>query len=549
LDLLNLSQTTAEFKRVAEIAAVMGRFGLADWLKRLPSEQLRNLIASPETQAMADQPWEVRVRLALTELGTTFIKLGQLLSTREDLIGVALADELSKLQSNTPADPPEAVREVIEAELGKPPEKLFAQFEAEAVASASVGQVHRARLPDGQLVMVKVQHPGIQAKVESDLEVLTHLATLFERHVSAAAAYRPVATVNGFRRTIMRELNFNTERRNLEEFRRNFEEDETVHFPKPFPELSGKLVLTMELLEGPSGTEQEVIHGTGGDLNEFALRAAHMYLNMIFRDGFYHADPHPGNYVMMADGVVGVIDAGMVGRIDEELRELFEDLLLALSRRDTVQLCDQLIRACAAPTGIDPLLFRADVNEFLADYAGQSLREFDLSGAIRRLTEIIRHHNLILPPGVSLVLKTLVMLESSAKQLNPEFNLMELIEPMQSKLTRERLNPKRWMNKLRRTYYDLDRLVATGPRNLADLLDQLKDGRVTVMHEHEHLQWAVNRLVIGLLAAALFVGSTHLCTLPMPPSVSGVSIPGVLGCVVAILLGGQLVRIILRDGD
>jgi ubiquinone biosynthesis protein len=141
------------------------------------------------------------------------------------------------------------------------------------------------------------------------------------------------------------------------------------------------------------------------------------------------------------------------------------------------------------------------------------------------------------------------MLESSAKQLNPEFNLMELIEPMQSKLTRERLSPKRWMNKLRRTYYDLDRLVATGPRNLADLLDQLKDGRVTVMHEHEHLQWAVNRLVIGLLAAALFVGSTHLCTLPMPPSISGVSIPGVLGCVVAILLGGQLVRIILRDGD
>ena len=314
-------------------------------MSRIPSEELRGLVASREIQAIAERSWEERVRLTLTQLGTTFIKFGQMLSTRDDLVGSDLAVELSRLQSKTPADPPESVRRMIRAQLGRDPEDLFARFEPEAFASASIGQVHRAWLADGRAVVVKVQHDGILETVKSDLEVLLALAHLLEDHLPAAAAYRPVATVNEFRRTLLRELDFSVERRNMEEFRRNFADDPTVHFPTAYPDLSSRRVLTMEFLSGPPGTDQEAIRGSSGDLNEFALRAANMYMNMIFRDGFYHADPHPGNYVMMAGGVVGVLDCGMVGRIDDELRELFEDLLLALAWKDTVELCDLLLRA------------------------------------------------------------------------------------------------------------------------------------------------------------------------------------------------------------
>lgn len=549
MDLLMFSQKKDEIARLAEIGRVMGRYGLADWLRKIPIEQVRNFVASPETQLIGSEPWQVRFRLALTELGTTFIKFGQMLSTRDDLVGKELAEELAKLQSRTPADPPEVVRQTITEELGKPPEQLFAEFDGVALASASVGQVHRARLADGQPVVVKVQHAGIRPKILSDLDVLTTLARLLEQHVPAAAPYTPLATISSFRRTLLRELDFTSERHNLDQFRRNFSDDETVHFPQPYAELSASRVLTMEFLEGPSGTNQEAIHRSGADLKEFSLRAAQMYLNMIFRDGFYHADPHPGNYVLLPGGVVGVLDGGMVGRIDDDLRELFEDGLLALSRHDAASLCDLLLRAGSAPAGIDVAVFRGEVSEFLADYTGQSLDEFDLSGAIRRLTEIIRIHQLVLPAGVSLVLKTLVMLESTAKQLDPAFNLVELIEPMQSKLLRQRFSPGRMLKKLQRSYHDLDRLISTAPRNVADLLDQFRSGKVTIKHEHEHLQTAVNRMVLGLLTSALFLGSSQLCRQPLPPVAYGVSIPGAAGCLVAVLLGIQLVQSIRKDAS
>jgi ubiquinone biosynthesis protein len=547
MDLINLSGKKREWARVLEIISVLSRYGLAGWLGSIPSDAVRDIVSSAKTRAIGDQPWETRVRLALTELGTTFIKLGQMLSTRGDLIGPELAAELSKLQSRTPADPPEIVRAAITEELGQPPEAIFASFEPVAIASASIGQVHRASLSDGTAVVVKVQHAGIVDNIRSDLDVMVNLAELVEKYVAASTPYRPVAMVQGFKRTLLRELDFNNERRHLEEFRKNFADDDTVHFPEPFDQYSSRRVLTMEFLDGPSGSDQVAIHQSGGDLDEFATRAANLYLHMIFRDGFYHADPHPGNYVMMAGGVVGVLDGGMVGRIDNSLRESLEDLLLAISRRDNRRVSELLMQTCEAPTGIDPAAFRADVGDFLADYANQSFQDFDLGGALQRLTEIIRRHRLVMPSGASLLLKTLAMLESTAKQLSPSFNLMELIEPMQSKLMLQRFKPERWAAKLRSSYYDIDRLITNGPRDLADILQQMRAGRVTVKHEHQHLQTAVNRLVIGLLAAALFVGSTQLCLQPLPPALGGVSVPGIAGCLLAVLMGGRLVRQIMRD--
>ena len=547
MDLLGLARRRDQLRRITEVARVLHRYDLADWVQNIPPGEIRNLLASHETQSMAERPWEERVRLALTDLGTTFIKLGQILSTRPELVEVGLATELCKLQCGTSPDPPEVVERMIQAELGQPPEQLYTEFEPNAFASASIGQVHRARLPAGQLVVVKVQHEGIEAKIRPDLELLMALAQLLENHVAAARAYQPVVTLTEFRRTLLHELDFSAEMRNAQEFARNFAGDATVRFPTVYPKLCSRRVITMEMLVGIPGSNQGELHQSGVNLDEFAHRAANMYLNMIFRDGFYHADPHPGNYMLLPETVVGVVDCGMVGRIDDELRETFEDLLIAFSQRDSEELCGLLLRVCSAPANVVEGAFRSDVNDFLAEYANQSIKEFDLGGALEQLTAIIRGHHLILPSGVSLILKTLIVLEGSARQLSPSFNLMELVGPFQHQLMSERFKPKRWLAKLRRTHRDVDRLLSSGPKDLTNFLERLRSGRFEIKLEHRHLQAAVNRLVAGLLIAALFLGSTQLCGQSIPPLAFGVSVPGVTGCVVALVMGTLLLRNIARE--
>ncbi len=549
MDILGLARHRDQFNRITEIAKVLGHYGLAEWVHKIPSREIRNLLASPATQTLGKRSWEERVRLALTDLGTTFIKLGQALSTRPDLVGPELAMELRKLQSETPADPPEVVARMIQAELGHPPEELFGAFDPVAFASASIGQVHHAKLLNGQAVVVKVQHEGIENKIRPDLDLLLALAQLLENYIPASKAYQPTITVTDFRRTLLHELDFVAEKRNLQQFSHNFAKDPAVHIPEAYTDFSAKRVLTMELLVGIPGSKQKELHQSGADLNEFAHLAAQMYLDMIFRDGFYHADPHPGNYIMLPGTVVGVLDFGMVGRIDDSLRENLEDILISISNGDADGLSELLLQSASPPSDINEAAFRSDVADYLAEFAYQSVKDIDLGGALEELTAIIRRHRLILPQGMALLLKTLVMLEGSARELSPKFNLMELVVPYKSKMIRDRFRPKRWLDKFRRVYRDIDHLVSKGPRDLAKFLDQLRAGKVVVQLEHQHLQAAVNRLVIGILTGALFLGSSQLWSQNIPPLLLGVSVPGAMGCMLALAMGGLLLWVISRQKE
>ena len=327
-------------RRVGEIVGVLSKYGLADWLKGIPLSRVQEWLHSSQGQSIVELRPGERVRLAFTELGTTFIKLGQMLSTRPDLVGPDLAQEFSHLQSNAPADPAEVVRATVQAELGRSPEDLFAEFEPEAFAAASIAQVHRARLRTGEAVVLKIQKTGIEVKVEADLSILAGLAELAEKHAPQLRNYDPVALVRQLRRSLLQELDFTHERRNLEEFTRNFAEDDTVHFPGAFPAFSSRRVLTMDRLEGIPGTDPERLKASGEDLSGFARRGAHLYLAMIFRDSFYQADPHPGNLMLLPGGVVGVLDFGMAGRLDEGLRDDIEGLLLAVAQGDAETLTD-----------------------------------------------------------------------------------------------------------------------------------------------------------------------------------------------------------------
>lgn len=540
MKLLNLSKNSKQGKRLWEIIRILRRYRIGDWFKAIPVLDLPKMMRSPEIREMRDRPVAERLRLALSEMGTTYIKLGQILSTRADLVGPDIADELQKLQADVPADSPEIVQQTIKNELGDTPDALFSAFEPEAFSSASIGQVHRVTLKDGQEFVIKIQHDGIQEKVRIDLEILMTLAKLLQEYVSEARAYQPVATANEFRRTLLRELDFASERRNIEQFTRNFKDDSSVHVPAVHRDYCSRRVLTMEMLQGISGSKPDEIQSSGVALDDFAKTAATAFLNMILRDGFYHADPHPGNFMLLEDGVLGLLDCGMVGRIDESTRELFEDLLLLMLQRDSEGLADLLLRAGSAPANVDRVAFRTDIGDLLLEFGTQELGELDLGGALEQITSIVRRHHILMPSSMSLLLKTLVMLEGTSRMLDPSFSLVELLEPFKDQLIRQRMDPKRWMRWLQRSARDIDRLARKGPRHLADILEGLQAGRLKIKHEHEHLEEIADRLVVGILTASLFLGSSMLLSRGFPPLVSGISVIGASGYVFAVVVMGRL---------
>ena len=506
----SLKQLKDNEDRFREIFVVLAKYGLADRLGTHRARWVRRFTVAANGRELSQFSHEERVRLVLLELGTTFIKLGQMLSTRPELVGRALAVELSKLQASTTADPIDVVRRTIEGDLGKPPEASFAEFNPEPLASASIAQVHRARLHGGQLVAVKVQHDGIEVKIRRDLDLMHGLAEFAQKHISALRPYRPVNTVREFRQTLLRELDLRTERRNLEEFIRRFGDDPAVRFPKAYPELSGSRVLTMELLEGVSGCDVEKTF-PGMDLALFARRAGTMYLDMIFRDGFFHADPHPGNYVILPDGVVGVLDCGMVGRLNDALREDFEGALYAIAERDVEELTERVVHLGSPPADLDRDALRNDLGEFVAEYASRPIAELNLSAALSEMFDIIARYRIVLPRNASLVLRTVMVLEGSAKQLDPAFSLMDLVTDYYRTRGGVRwLAPARWRRDARHMARDYDRVLRSFPKNLADVVDQFRAGKLVIRHEHRHLQESVHCLVKGLLTAALLISAALL---------------------------------------
>jgi ubiquinone biosynthesis protein len=375
------------------------------------------------------------------------------------------------------------------------------------------------------------------------------LADLAQNHVGYIRPYQPAATLREFRRTLLNELDFSSEKRNLEEFAANFEKDKHVHFPKVFPDLCSRRVVTMEMLVGVSGEDVPGMRASGFDLNEFAQRGANMYLDMIFRDGFYHADPHPGNLMMLPGGVVGVLDCGMVGRLDDTMRDEVESLLLSVINKDAVELTDCVMRLGSVPPDLDRDTLRAEISNFVSEHGSRSLRDFNLSVALKQMTDIVRRYHILLPSMLALMLKTLVMLEGTSRQLNPNFNLAALIEPYQVKVLKHKLSLDRVLRKIYRMYRDWDRLIDILPRDVTEILRRIRNGTFEMKHEHQRLESTVNRLVHGILSASFFVGSSLMLAHDVEPAPWNISIPGTFGLLVSIFLAWRLMRRINKSEE
>lgn len=545
--LRNLTRIDRSARRSAEIFGVLAKYGLADWLTNIEYDWLRSLLKDAQGEAIQGISTPERIRRALSDLGTSFIKLGQILSTRPDLVGPELTDELAQLQQKTPADSFEQVARTIQADFGVPPSDLFESFDEQALASASIGQVHCATLKGGGEVVVKVLHEGVDGIVERDLDILLAIAELMEKRAPQLRRFQPLATARYFQRTLMRELDFAYERRHLEQFTDNFAEDSTVHFPEIFPELCSNRVLTMERLDGITLADRQKLLESGGDMVEFARRGANMYLEMIFRHGFYHADPHPGNLMWLDDGVVGVLDCGMVGRIDEGLREEIEGLLMAAVNGDAEELTEIVMRLGQTPPALDRDELRAALADFLGDYASQSLTDFDLSGAMQRMFETIREFHIVLPPSFAMLVKTLILLEGTSRQVSPEFSLAALLGPFYKKAIQRRLSPKQLFAESQRTFRSWKRLFDAVPHDLVDILSRVRKGTFEVHMEHRRLESTVDRMVKGLLTAALFLGSAMMWSMNAPPVLFGVSLFGAMGFVASVWMGVGLLWTIRKD--
>lgn len=548
MKITSIPQIYRNVNRWGEIFAVLSKYELANWIGRLGPDFAKDLLKARGGAAIARLSWETRMRMAMVELGPTFIKLGQLLSTRPDLIGVRLAKELQQLQTDVPADPPEVVRKIIAEELGRDIDEIFAEFNDEALASASIGQVHEARLHSGERVVVKVLHENIEKTIAVDMDILAGLAQLADR-VPEFRGFRPQSAVAEFRRAIERELDFRRELQNMEEFTRNFAKTPTIRIPSSHRELSSRRVLTMEFLDGIKISNVEKLEASGYDREKLARYGANIYLDMMFNHGLYHADPHPGNIIIVSEDVIGLLDFGMVGRINDRLQENVADMLMAMVGSDPDQLTAIITRIGTVPLDLDYGALSLEVADFVGHYGSMPLDKFDLSGALTEMTEIIRRYSILLPAGTALLIKVLVTIEGTARLLSPKFSLVEVLEPYHKKLLWRRLSPMRRVKKLHRLYSEVEHLVEVLPRGILNILQQVESGKFDVHLDHRGLEPSVNRLVLGMLASALFLGSAMMLSNNVPPLLGAMSIPGAITCGVSVALGMRLWRAITKSGN
>ena len=545
--LASITRTRQQVQRVGEVVRVFSRYGFGAYVKPDAPSLLRRWFTEPDGRLLAEYSTGERLRMALTELGTTYIKLGQMLSTREDIVGPEIAAELSKLQADTPADPPAYVRERIEQELSAPVETLYAAFDFDPLGSASIGQVHAATLEGGMQVVVKVQHHGIEQTVHTDLEIMQQVADLAHRYLTGMP-YDVRAIVDEFRRQLLNELDLREEARNLNRFIDNFARNPTVKFPAPLESLSSKYVLTMERLDGFKPTDSARLDAEGVDRRELARQGANVFLEMIFRDGFFHADPHPGNFLVLTDHRIGLLDCGMVGRIDQRTREALEDLLLSFVSRDVDGIVDVILRICTVPRDFNRRAFTADVDLFIADYLTGSLVDIDLSGMLSELIAIIHTYHIVAPGNIVMLGKTLALLEGTGRLLDPDFDLWELAQPYYRQIMERRFAPDKLLRTVTRTWRDWRRLITNLPRDVADLLQELGQGDLQIRFQIGGLDNVVNRLVYGVVTAAIILASAMLWSANVPPRLWDISVIGALGVLFGVLLALRLLYAIHRSG-
>ena len=552
--------TVRDLGRLQEIAGVLIRYGFGDMVRRIGMsaalERTGRMLHWDDPEAMAHMAPPERVRCAMQDLGPTFVKLGQVMATRVDLLTPEWTSELGKLQNAVPALPFAQVRPQLVEDLGADPEAVFERLEETPLAAASLAQTHRAWLADGSAVVLKVRRPGIRDTVEADLRLMARLAEIVEERAPDLRRYHPAEVVQQFSASLRRELDFAAEGRNAERIAANFAGHDEVVVPRVYWEWTSERLNVQECLQGIAGTDLAAVDAAGLDRAQLAATGADIVLKMVLEDGFFHADPHPGNIFYLPDGRIGVIDFGMVGRVSEQRRFQIVQLLHGLVERESAPVADVLMEWGEGGGEVDEARLQADVGAFVDQYRGVPLKDLHMGLMLTDVTTILRDNGLSLPPDLALMIKAFLTLEGMGRQLDPDFDMAGAARPFLQRVVLQRYSPRTLLKRGRRTALDAMELVGDLPRELRRLLRTARRGRLHLQVEvtslkafGEQVDRAANRLTMGVITAALVVGSSIV----MNSAGGGVSSRwllalGVLGFVGAGLIGLWILLSIWRSG-
>jgi ubiquinone biosynthesis protein len=544
--------------RVRAIASTLMRYGWGDIAKRLGRRSLigwtGNALNSEASREIMKLPSEVRARLAMQELGPTFVKLGQVLATRPDIFPPNWTAEFAKLQEQVPPVPFEALLPDLEQALGQSPFNVFDELQTEAIAGASIAQVHLAKLKDGTPVVLKIRRPHIRESIEADLRLLAHLGRLLEAEVEEARRYQPTEIISQFARSLRRELNLALEGRNTERFRRNFAGDPNILFAKIHWQWTSENLLVMDHLHGIHGNNLAEARNDGLNLQLLAQRGADAVLKMVLVDGFFHADPHPGNVFYLPQNRLAIIDCGMVGRLTYERRNEIADLLAALVSRDLEALRDILI-LWAGEAPVDDVKLTMDVDEFICSYDNAPLKHVRFSAVLNDLITIMRENHLAVPPDLTMLFKALMTLEGLGRQLDPDFQIMNHLTPFVKKVIMDRYSPEALYKRGRRTLVSVAGAITDLPGDVSQVLREASRGRLRLNldlkrldHFGHQLDHSTNRLTVAMITASLIIGSSIVMTVKGGPTLFGLPAFGFLGFFLAFIIGLGLMISIWRSG-
>ncbi|HXH18513.1 MAG TPA: AarF/ABC1/UbiB kinase family protein [Chitinophagales bacterium] len=554
------NQTFRNIGRMREIIAVLVKYGFEDvvansTLRNFVPEKMRISWVRQERPALEYTRYE-RIRMVAEELGPTFIKLAQVLSNRPDMLPEALIKELEKLQDSVPPFDYKIVREIIRQELGGEIEDFFDEFEEKTLASASIGQVHRARLKNGQMVVVKVQRPEVREVVERDIAIIKEVVNRTDRYLRRQGIINAMDVVIAFERSMNKEMDYRHEARNIERFRQTYKDYKNFYIPKVFRSHSTDKVLTIEFSEGCKISDIMQLRAWGLDPAKVAENGMQIYLTMIFEYGFFHADPHPGNVFVRQDGVIALIDFGMVGQLMQKDKFNFAGIFISFARQDARQMAQYMQRLAIEHNITDLRQFEYDLNDLIDDFASLDVSESNIADMISRLQKIMYDYNMRMPGSIFLIFRAFAILEGLGKQLHPHFNTYEFIKPYGIKLIREQLKPQNLFNELTSRASGITQFFNTFPGEVREIITKTSKGKLHFEVEHQgygyllkKLDSVTNRISITLIIVALVIGSSIVMLADLPSaakSPEGYPYLSLLGFSVATGLFAILVYSILR---
>jgi len=523
------NQTFRNIGRTREIIAVLVKYGFEDiiahsTLRNFVPERMRISWMRQERPALEYTRYE-RVRMVCEELGPTFIKLAQVLSNRPDMLPEGLIKELEKLQDNVPPFGYDKVREIIKQELGGEIEDFFLEFDEKTLASASIGQVHQAKLKNGQKVVVKVQRPGVREIVERDIAIIKEAVVRTERYLQRQGIINAMDVVVTFERTMSKEMDYLHEARNIQRFRETYKNYKNFYIPKAFREYSTSRVLVIEFTGGCKISDIMQIRAWGLDPARVAENGMSIYLTMIFEHGFFHADPHPGNVFVRQDGVIALIDFGMAGQLMSKDKFAFAGIFISFARQDAREMAMYMRRLSLEDQITDERQFEYDLNDLIEDFALRDVSESNIADMLSRLQKIMYDYKMRVPGSVFLIFRAFAILEGLGKQLHPKFNTYEFIKPYGAKLLREQLKPKNLYNELSHRASAITTFLNNFPIEVKEILSKTSKGKLHFEVEHQgygyllkKLDSVTNRLAITFIIAALIIGSSIVMLADLPQS-------------------------------